>query len=64
MTIYIGAGPSVTSQNAESLNTVELRVISNLLQSQAANQQQDDLRILRNDQAFELGINPATIPGN
>ncbi len=64
MTIYIGSSPSSTSQNAESLNTVELRVISNLLQAQAANQQQDELSRLRNDQAFELGINPPTIPGN
>ena len=45
------------------LEAVELRVISNLLQQQAPNQSQDDLRVLRNDQAFELGL-PPPIPGN
>lgn len=46
------------------LDVVELRVISNLLQQQAPAQNQDDLRVLRNDQAFELGVQPPVVPGN
>ena len=47
-----------------ALDIIELRVISNLIQAQSGAQQQDELRILRNDQAFELGIVPAIVTGN
>jgi hypothetical protein len=64
MTTYIGGFPTLSGTSAETLTAVELRVISNLLQQQAGSSQQDELRILRNDQAFELGITPPVIPGN
>lgn len=62
MTSYVqGTGLA----GAGNLDVIELRVISNLLQQQAPNaQQQDELRILRNDQAFELGFVPPIVPGN
>jgi hypothetical protein len=48
-----------------SLDVIELRVISNLLQREMSNQSQgDDLRVLRNDQAFELGFVPPVVAGN
>ena len=47
-----------------ALDIIELRVISNLIQAQSGPQQQDELRILRNDQAFELGIFPPVVTGN
>jgi hypothetical protein len=64
MTTYIQSSGSVGNFPADTLSAVELRVISNLLQSQNGAMQQDELRILRNDQAFELGISPAVIPGS
>lgn len=64
MTTYIGGGNSLAGFNDEALMAVELRVISNLIQQQSGNMQQDELRVLRNDQAFELGIIPPVIPGN
>jgi hypothetical protein len=54
----VGAFPSVT------LEAIELRVISNLMQREAGNMNQDELSRLRNDQAFELGIVPPVVPGN
>ncbi len=47
-----------------ALDIIELRVISNLIQAQSGAQQQDELRILRNDQAQELGIVPPIVVGN
>lgn len=64
MTTYISSAGIVSGVASDTLSTVELRVISNLLQREAAAQSQDDLRVLRNDQAFELGIAPPVIPGN
>ena len=64
MTTYIPGGGSSGNISGENLEVIELRVISNLLQTQAPNQQQEELRILRNDQAFELGITPPVVPGN
>jgi hypothetical protein len=64
MTSYVPGNTSVSGIAAQTLDVVELRVISNLLQQQAPNGQQDELRVLRNDQAFELGIVPPVIPGN
>lgn len=60
MTTYLTGATGLSGE----LDVVELRVISNLLQQQAPNsQQQDELRVLRNDQAFELGIVPPIVPG-
>ena len=57
-------GATIAGIPADELNLVELRVISNLLQSLlGSNQAIDELRILRNDQATELTI-PTPIPGN
>ena len=65
MTSYTPGGGNVGSYTAQSLDVIELRVISNLLQSEMSNRAQgDDLRVLRNDQAFELGFVPPVVPGN
>lgn len=54
---------------APDMDTIELRVISNIMQ-QVANllsapgiPAQDELNVLRSDQAFELGV-PTPLPGN
>ena len=60
MTSYVTGATGLSGE----LDVIELRVISNLLQQQNGNQQQDELRVLRNDQAFELGIVPPVVPGN
>jgi len=61
MTSYVqGTGLA----GAGNLDVIELRVISNLLQREMANQSQDELKVLRNDQAFELGFVPPVVPGN
>lgn len=61
-----GDTPSTTAgEQTAQLNLVEMRVMSNLLQSLLGTTQGvDDLRVLRNDQGFELGITPLPIPGN
>ena len=65
MTSYTQGGANIGSYTAQSLDVIELRVISNLLQSEMSNRAQgDDLRVLRNDQAFELGFVPPVVPGN
>ena len=61
MASYIPGNPI---SNLNNLEIVELRVISNLIQAQSGAMLQDELRILRNDQAFELGFVPPTVPGN
>ncbi len=58
------AFPNLAGVSAENLTAIELRVISNLLQAQASDQERDELSRLRNDQAFELGIVPPVVPGN
>lgn len=61
MTSYVqGTGLA----GAGNLDVIELRVISNILQREMAAQSQDELRVLRNDQAFELGFVPPVVPGN
>lgn len=65
MTSYVPGNSSISGFNAQALDVIELRVISNLLQREMSNASQgDDLRILRNDQAFELGFVPPVVPGN
>lgn len=65
MTSYVpGGGAALAGQGADTLQTIELRVLSNLMQREMSSMSQDELRILRNDQAFELGIVPPVIPGN
>lgn len=64
MTSYVTGTVSLSGVADGTLTTVELRVISNLLQREMGNMQQDELRVLRNDQAFELGVIPPVIPGN
>jgi hypothetical protein len=61
-----GDTPTLASTPSENLMAIELRVLSNLIQSLLGNGTQaiDDLRILRNDQAFELGLQPPVVPGN
>lgn len=65
MTSYTPGGGNVGSYTTQSLDVIELRVISNLLQrDMSAAAQGDELRVLRNDQAFELGFVPPVVPGN
>ncbi len=64
MTSYIPGQGFVGTFPAVTLEAIELRVISNLLQSEMAGKSQDELSKLRNDQAFELGITPPVVPGN
>lgn len=62
MTSYV---PGTGGLNS-TLDVVELRVISNLIQAQSGNfsGSVDQLSTLRNDEAFGLGINPPIVPGN
>ncbi len=65
MTQYVPGQGSVGGISGQMLDVIELRVISNILQREMSNAAQgDDLRVLRNDQAFELGIVPPVVPGN
>jgi hypothetical protein len=65
MTSYVpGGSAALAGQGADTLQTVELRVLSNLIQQQSGSASPDELRVLRNDQAFELGIVPPVIAGN
>jgi hypothetical protein len=71
MASYVPGNVAIQGFAAPTLETVELRVISNLLQTslgQVASPTNtytlDDLARLRNDQAFELGIVPPVVPGN
>ncbi len=54
----VGAFPAVT------LEAIELRVISNLLQSDIGPGSRDELRLMRNDIAQAMGIVPAIVPGD
>lgn len=53
---------SIGNDPVVQLTLIEMRVLSNLLQAQSGNQAIDELNVLRNDQAFELGI-PTPVPG-
>lgn len=57
--------PTAGGVTDESLILVELRTLSNLLQNPAwgTSQAQEELKAIRNDQAFELGL-PTPVPGN
>ncbi len=63
MTSYTNGTTAAAGYPAADLETIELRVISGLLQQQMGNTQQDQLSVLRNDVAFELGT-PQPVPGN
>ena len=64
MTSYTPGGAAIGGYSAQSLDVIELRVISNLIQQyNGGAASQEDLRFLRNDQAFELGFVPPTVPG-
>lgn len=55
--------PTINGLPVDEYSLIEQRVISILLQTQMGNMTQDELRVLRNDQAFELGL-PTPIIGN
>ena len=63
MTSYTNGTTAAAGYPTADLETIELRVISGLLQQQMGNTQQDQLSVLRNDVAFELGT-PLPVPGN
>ena len=64
MTSFVPGSGAVSNISSQLLDVIELRVISNLIQAQSGASQQDELRVLRNDQAFELGLSPPVVPGN
>lgn len=55
--------PTINGVPAEDYMVIEQRVLSNLIQAQMGTQATDELRVLRNDQAFELGL-PVPVVGN
>ena len=57
--------PTAGGVTDESLILIELRTISNILQSpnMGTSSGQDELKVIRNDQAVELGL-PTPVPGN
>jgi hypothetical protein len=63
MASYVPGNVAIQGFSNVTLEAIELRVISNLLQQQSGNASQEDLKILRNDQAFDLGL-PSPVPGN
>ena len=63
MSTYI-PGVGLSSVTAENSMLVELRVLSNLIQQyNGGAPSQEDLRLMRNDEAFGLGIVPPIVPG-
>lgn len=60
--------PSISGQYTENLMLVELRTMNNLIQSLLGNggQGYDEIKTLRNDQGWELGLitNTQSIIGN
>lgn len=64
MTSYVSGNGQIGGIAGQSLDVIELRVISNLIQQyNGGSASMEDLRFLRNDQAFELGISPPVVPG-
>lgn len=53
---------SIGGDPISELVLIENRVVSNLLQVMLGSAIFDDLNVIRNDQAFELGI-PMPVPG-
>ena len=67
MTTYISGQAAFGSLSAQTLDVIELRVISSLLQAQSqggGGVGPDQLSTLRNDESFGLGITPPVVPGN
>ncbi len=64
MTAYVPGNSFAGGVSSQLLDVIELRVISNLIQRDQGNGEQDQLSVLRNDQAFELGIVPPVVIGN
>lgn len=64
MTAYVPGNSFSGGVSSQLLDVIELRVISNLIQRDQGNGEQDQLSVLRNDQAFELGIVPPVVIGN
>lgn len=64
MASYVPGNTAIQGFAAPTLETIELRVISNLLLNDMGPQkQQETLMSMRNNEAFELGINPPVVPG-
>ena len=61
-----GDNPVLDAWQSENLMAIELRVISQLMQNLMGNGTAafDNLTNLRNDVAFELGVQPPVVPGN
>lgn len=65
MTTYVSSGGSVGGVfTSDTLSLIELRVMNNLAQqANGSSVSQEELRLMRNDEAFGLGISPAIVPG-
>lgn len=62
MASYVPGNIAVQGFAAPTLEAIELRVISNLLQ-QDMGSAKETLSSMRNNEAFELGIVPPVVPG-
>lgn len=56
-------GATINGLPVSEYQLIEMRVLNILMQVQMGNMTQDELRVLRNDQAFELGL-PTPVLGN
>lgn len=62
MASYVPGNIALQGFAAPTLETIELRVIANLLQ-QDMGSAKETLSAMRNNEAFELGIVPPVVPG-
>jgi hypothetical protein len=63
MSSFVPGNPLSAPFNTPTMDLIELRVISQLLQNAYGAANTEELRQLRNDNAFDLGIVPAVVPG-
>lgn len=63
MTSYVPGSALSGNLQTATLEAIELRVISQLLQNDQGRVSQEELRLVRNDIAQELGIVPPIVPG-
>jgi hypothetical protein len=65
MASYVPGNVAISGFASVTLEAIELRVISQLMQNdQGKGQGQEELRLIRNDIAQSLGIVPPVVPGD
>jgi hypothetical protein len=64
MTSYVPGNVAIQGFGPTTLEAIELRVISNLMQTDQGKVGQEELRLMRNDIAQSLGILPPIVPGD